>query len=245
MSRQIDKGFDFEQILIQSRKQKVLDSLKKYPHKSILEIGCGQVPVFPFCRDFDFYTLVEPSPNVLKEIKKYSLGRPNIDFIPDKFEDIYESVDKSREFDFVILSSVLHETANPNKLLRAIHSVCGENTIVHINVPNMFSFHRLLAVEMGVIRDIFEKSTLDIKFQRTRNFDKETLYTLLKDFGFQVLFFKTYLLKLFSNEQMNELFTKGIVDKSVLAGLEEMIKYMPEFGCEMYAEAKKKRCRSF
>jgi len=35
------------------------------------------------------------------------------------------------------------------------------------------------------------------------------------------------------------LLKKGIVDKSVLIGLENMIKYMPDFGSEMYVEAKK------
>jgi len=232
-------GFDFEQILIKSRRQKVLASLEKYPHKSILEIGCGPDPIFPFCKDFEKYTVVDPSQTAKKSIKKYALKRPDIRFIPQYFEDVFKSLKEKKGYDVIILSGVLHEAPDPNKLLCAVYDVCQENTIVHINVPNVSSFHRFLALEMGIIKSLFEKSEAELKLGRITNFDKEALYGILEKNGFQVVSFGTYFVKLFSNEQMDNFLNLEIVDKSILVGLEKMIKYMPEFGCEMYVEAKK------
>jgi len=240
ISSKVQKNFDFEQILIRSRRQKVLASLEKYPHKSILEIGCGSDPIFPFCKDFDDYTIVDPSQTAKKRVKKLSLKRPNIHFVPKYFEEAYKSLKTTKGFDFILMSAILHEAPDPNKLLRAVYDVCQENTIMHINVPNVSSFHRFLALEMGIIKSLFEKSEAELKLGRTTNFDKEALYGILEKNGFQVVSFETYFVKLFSNEQMNNFLNLGIVDKSILVGLEKMNKYMPDFGCEMYEKKKKK-----
>ena len=39
-------------------------------------------------------------------------------------------------FDFVIASSLLHEVQDPTRFLRAVRSVCGPETVIHLNVPN-------------------------------------------------------------------------------------------------------------
>ena len=64
----------------------------------------------------------------------------------------------------VICSSLLHEVKQPEKLLNAIKKVCNSKTVIHINVPNMFSIHRLLGVEMGMISDVFEASDCNRQF---------------------------------------------------------------------------------
>lgn len=214
-------------------------SLKKYPHKSILDIGCGIEPIFPYCKNNINFTVVEPSTTFVQNVKRLAQRRPGITIIQNYFEKVYKLLEKSKEFDFIIMSGVLHEVPDPQKLLQAIYAVCRDDTVVHINVPNVRSFHRILAFEMGIIESLFEKSETDKEFQRNTHFDKETLFEMMKKNGFQILTFGTYFIKLFSNKQMETIIKHRIVDKSFVAGLEKMIDFIPEFGCEMFVEAKK------
>jgi hypothetical protein len=62
--------------------------------------------------------------------------------------------------------------------------------------------------------------------------------SLVQEAGFLVLEFGTYLIKPFSNVQMEKLISQNIVSTSVVAGLDGMIKYMPELGCEMFVNMK-------
>lgn len=129
---------------------------------------------------------------------------------------------------------------NPTELLQAVYQLCGESTVVHINVPNVFSFHRLLGLEMDIIDSIYEKSEMEVKFQRHTRFDKESLIGIVEDNGFEILSFGTYFIKPFSNEQMEKILDNKIVDIAVVDGLERMIKYLPDMGCEMFVEVRRR-----
>ncbi len=233
------EDFSFEREIVRSRRQKVLASLKRYPHKSILEIGCGLEPIFPYCKDNIRVTVVEPSPTFFQNVEKLAQKKPLITVIHDYFEKVYTSLEKSEKFDFIILSGLLHEVHNPLELLQAIRAVCRDDTVVHINVPNVRSLHRILALEMGIIKSLFDKSETDKELQRHHGFDKETLFGILRKNGFQILAFGTYLIKYFSNKQLESIVKHRIVDKSLFSGMEKMIDYMPEYGCEMFVEVKK------
>jgi len=231
--------FSFEKVIVKSRRQKVLASLKKYPHKSVLEIGCGVEPIFPYCENNINFTVVEPSPTFFQNVEKLAQRRPLTAVVQDYFEKVYTSFEKSKEFDFIILSSLLHEVHNPLELLQAIRAVCRDDTVVHINVPNVRSFHRILALEMGIIKSLFEKSETDKELQRHNGFDKKTLFEMIRKNGFQILSFGTYFIKIFSNKQLETIVKQRIVDESLITGLEKMIDYMPEYGCEIFVEVKK------
>jgi len=239
-SQQYKKKFSFERVLIKSRRERVLTSVKKHTHKNILEIGCGLDPIFQFCEDYDHYTVVEPSSSFAEHAQKLAQGKDGITILSGYLEDVYGSLAGKPEFDFIIMSGILHEVSDPNRLLHAINEVCQVETVVHINVPNVRSFHRLLAYEMGLIRSLFEKSEMEKKFQRNTRFDKETLFKIVEKNGFRVISFGTYFIKPFKNSQIEKIVEKNIVDISFLEGLEKLIKYMPEMGSEMYVDVKKK-----
>lgn len=69
-------------------------------------------------------------------------------------EEVYKTL-LEHDFDFIIISGLLHEVPDPKKLLQSIYKICKQDTLVHINVPNVYSFHRLLAYEMGCIKKHF------------------------------------------------------------------------------------------
>ena len=49
----------------------------------------------------------------------------------------------------------------------------------------------------------------------------------------------THFIRLFSNAQMHEISKNRIAGGELIRGLEEMIKYLPEMGVEMFAEVGK------
>lgn len=165
----------------------------------------------------------------------------NILFINGMLE---ESVGRIKEIgdglDYIIIGSLLHEVEKPEKLLRSIYEICSDNTVVHINVPNANSIHRLLAKEMGIIKDVHELSELQIEMQRHNVFDLTQLCELVELWGFQVIDKGAYFPKLFSARQMKKILDAGIVDETIFDGLNKMIRYLPEFGSEIYVQVKKK-----
>jgi hypothetical protein len=98
----------------------------------------------------------------------------------------------------------------------------------------------LLAYEAGLIESVFDESKMEMQFGRHTRFDKSSLIRLVESQGFRVLAFGTYFVKPFTHEQMEKLLDWRILDQSVIQGLERMISYMPDMGCEMFVELTKR-----
>lgn len=231
----IGKDVSFEATLSDIRREYVLDTIRSYEFSSILEVGCGLNPIFTdLSGDLTktHHVVVEPQAEFVKEAKTYDCAG-NVEFVNAKLEDAITELGK---FDIVIASSVLHEVPDPDALLQAISEVCYETTVVHLNVPNVFSFHRLLAVEMNLLDDVFEKSEKERKFDRHTHYDMDKLTADVERHGFEVLNSDTYLIKPFTVDQMEAIIKQDIVDESVVEGLKRMTKHLPEMGCEMYVE---------
>jgi SAM-dependent methyltransferase len=228
----------FEKFFIESRRRGNLNALNNYPHKNILEISCGMEPLFSFCKDFTNYTIVEPSETFVDNAKKLANENKKIKIVQAFFEDVYKDLIKRNSFDFIFLSGLLHEVSEPEKLLQCVKKACTKKTVIHLNVPNVFSFHRLLAYEMGLIESIFDQSEKGIMLQRKTCFDKKSLFKILQSNGFEIMEFGTYFIKPFTNAQMEEMINKKIVSSKIIEGLEKMIKYIPDMGAEMFADVK-------
>jgi 2-polyprenyl-3-methyl-5-hydroxy-6-metoxy-1,4-benzoquinol methylase len=234
--------FSLESILSDMRKKQVLKAMEKYKHENILEIGCGLNPLYSHIDGYKKYTIVEPGKDFTKALKGQESH--NISVINGFIEDIYEILPKN-EFDFIFLSGVLHQAPQPSTILKALKHLCKEDTVVHINIPNASSFHRLLALEMGYIDTIFEKSESNVRLQANWVFDKDSLYKLVQENGFEVADFGTYFLKILTNKQIEKLIELDIVGKELIRGLERIVKYLPEMGCEMFVNLRIKRDECF
>lgn len=226
----------FEYQMVRIRKKMMLKQCSKYIHGNILEIGCGLEPFFLECQHFEQMVIVEPSKmfadNARKLARQKDLPVKVIDgFLEEKISEIQEM---GIAFDFIILSSLLHEVDEPQKMLSAVRELCYDNTVLHINVPNAKSFHRLLAVEMGLIRDAYVASQRNIMLQQRCVYDMETLQAEIAQAGFVPLDSGSYFIKPFTHSQMQRCFDEGIFDKRLLDGLEGMIKYFPEYGGEIF-----------
>ena len=230
----------FETVMVEIRRDRVLASLQEHSCRRILEIGCGLEPLFPYLKDYEHYVIVEPSPEFVQHARSVALatGKPEIRVIEGYFEELPKEIFAGDRFDMIILSSLLHEVPDPGALLQAIRQVTDEQTVVHINVPNVYSFHRLLALEMGLIASIDARSQTEISFGRHTRFDRSKLITLVENYGFDVLSSGSYFIKPFSHAQMERIIGAGIVDSAIVAGLAGMVKYLPDMGCEIFVDVR-------
>lgn len=214
------------------RKKMIMEQLAKYPHLNILEIGCGLFPLFMDIDNFNSYTIIEPSEEFCKNAKCIADRQgKEIRIIHEKCENVTEGMG---EYDFIICSSLLHEVKNPEVILQCIMDIANKDTVIHINVPNANSMHRLLAKEGGLIKDTHSLSDTNIRLQQYRVFDLDTLEKFVVNFGFQVIETGGRFIKPFTHAQMQQLIELGIINNEVLQGLYGLAHYMEEFSSEIF-----------
>lgn len=230
-----------EKYQVKYRREKILDLMLSCKHDTVLEIGCGMEPLFEYVSDYKQMVIVEPGDTfILNAERKARESGSNVVCIQGFFEEKLDQIkDTCENYDFIVLSSLLHEVEEPEKLLKSIYQICSEATIVHVNVPNANSLHRLLAKEMGLIQDVHELSNLQKTMQRNSVFDLNSLCDIVNKCGFQVMQKGTYFPKLLSAGQMEKMLQQGIVREDIFEGLNKMIKYVPEFGSEIFVQVKK------
>ena len=221
------------------RKKLILDVMKKYSHSSILEIGCGLDPLFTHFGDYQKMTVVEPSRDFYENAVELSKEKKNVLCLKGFFgECVKASKLHKGENDYIILSSLLHELEDPKEILYDIWKICMKDTVVHINVPNAKSIHRLLAVEMGVIDSIYQLSEQQIDMQRYHVFDIEKLSKMVSDCGFEIIEKGSYYPKFFSGSQMDKILQNNIVSEKIFDGLYGLGKYLNEYGSEIYVNVR-------
>lgn len=225
----------FESYQVKYRKKKVIDEINKYRPSSILEIGCGDTPLFLDVKDTDF-TIVEPSEYFASRAIELSKehGR-SVRVIHGFFENSIDILDR---YDMIICSCLLHELENPAAFLQKMFSLCDKNTIVHINVPNANSMHRVLALESGLISSKYDMSQRNIEFQQHSVYDMHSLSELICSKGGIIIDSGSYFVKPFSHKQMMDLLRQGIITEKVLDGLYNISTYMPDLCSEIYVTCK-------
>lgn len=225
---------------VKYRQECIMEQIMRYMHHGVLEIGCGMFPFFECLReDFDSYVVVEPSKVFVENARNRTVNRlKKIEVIEGYFEDESHKLSE-RKFDFIICSSLLHEVPDADCLLNAIYKVAHQNTIIHINVPNAMSMHRLIAKEMGLIDDGFQKSSNQKELQQRDIYDMQTLKEEVIKNGFCVMDEGSYFIKPFTHYQMNEMLDKGIINQDVITGLQRITKYFPEYGSEIFVNLRK------
>lgn len=139
----------------------------------------------------------------------------------------------------IVCSSLLHELENQFDFLTKLFSLCNDHTVVHINVPNANSMHRLLALEMGIMANVHDFSQRNTELQQHCVFDLKSLSELVTKAGGKIVDSGSYFVKPFSHKQMLELLDKNIITEKVLDGLNNMTKYMPELGSEIFVTCRK------
>lgn len=226
----------FERIQEKYRRQLVKKTISGYAKagNNILEIGCWLAPLFTDYHDEYKFTVVEAAAHCYENACALAKKYKNVSCYKGFFEDIAGQIE-GEKFNIIICSSILHEVENPHLLLRDIGRLCSQDTVVHVNVPNAFSLHRLLAREMGMIGDVHQLSESNIVLQQSSVFDMKSLTELVISENYEVLDSGSFLLKPFTHKQMQDCIDSGVLNGDILDALDKICgSYMKEYGSEIY-----------
>ncbi len=223
--------------MVRYRRRQVLQCLAEFPHESILEVGCGMDSLVQYVDDWRRFTIVEPGDRFAERARSIKAARP-FSVLELTIEAAATGL-RGERFDFVVLSSLIHEVIDAGALLSAVHSLCDSNTVVHVNVPNARSLHNRLALKMGLIPDLFTRSATANRMQRTSTFDLATLAALARATGFSVLSSGSYFLKPFTNGQLQQMLDARIIDEAVLDGLFSVNDEFDGLGAEIFVNLRR------
>lgn len=227
----------FEATQLEFRRRIVLEQIAEHRPASVLEVGCGLLPLFLDLGVGLEVAVVEPVAEFAAKARQLAKGRGSVRIVEGFLEDVAAPL-RAGGHDFIVVSSLLHEVEQPERLLLALRRHCHEGTVVHINVPNAFSLHRLLAVEMGLIEDQFSLSATQQRMQQHSTFDLTSLSALVEGQGFEVFRKASYFIKPFTHAQMQSLCDSGFMSPAMLQGLSGLVRYLPDFGSEIYVNAR-------
>jgi 2-polyprenyl-3-methyl-5-hydroxy-6-metoxy-1,4-benzoquinol methylase len=223
----------FERRMEVIRRGEILQVLSVYSYKSILEIGCGYSTIANYLDiNSKKVTIIEPDKHFALKAKR---EQPSVNVI----NNFFEKTEPIQNIDLIIISCLLHEIQNIELFIEHLKKFCQEETLVHVNVPNGHSFHRLLAVEMGLLENAVQPTNTQFLMQQKR--EAYTMNTLIKTFidqGFYVLEKGGYFIKTNTHEQLEQMFDKGIIDQSFLDALSTLGREFPENAAEIFANFK-------
>lgn len=197
-------------------------------------------PIFLYLdpEEYETCVVVEASDIFVKNARERLKERKLQDKV-NVIKGFFEEIELNTDFDFIICSSLLHEVVSPNEVLKQIFRLANNNAVVHINVPNAYSIHRILAKEMGKIEDEHELSDMNRNLQQYKVYDMGALKSQIQDVGFDVLEEGSFFIKPFTHKQMGQMLDNGIIDETVLEGLWKLGRLFPEYGSEIYVNVKK------
>ena len=228
----------FEPIQAHYRRRLVLAEIARHRPRRLLEIGCGQLPLFVDLPGVEA-TVIEPSPAFSARARELAMNRLDVQIVQGYAED-YQPMQgpDSAGFDMIILSCLLHEVDDAQRLLASVRRLCSAHTVVHVNVPNARSLHRLLAVAMGLIPAPGAMSGTQQTMQQRGIYDADSLRAELERAGFTLADAGSLFVKPFTHTQMQQLVDQGFMTPALLDGLERLVEQLPDLGSELWANAK-------
>lgn len=229
------RALPFEPVQITYRRRLVLARVAAHAPRRLLEIGCGEAPLFTDLPGVAS-VVIEPTAAFAAGARALATDRPDVVVV----EDLAEQVDPASvggSFDMVLLSCLLHEVPDPQALLAAAHRFCAPGGRLHVNVPSARSLHRLLAVAMGLIPDPAATSDTQRRMQQRGIYDAEGLEAELRAAGFVVRESGSLFVKPFTHAQMQHLVDDGFLTPQLLQGLDALAQRLPELGSEIWVDA--------
>lgn len=142
-------------------------------------------------------TIVEGSARL---IEKYSKTNSRCIII----ESLFEKFNPKHGFNVIVGTHVLEHLNEPVRVLKQTTRWLSKRGIAIFTVPNMFSLHRRIGKEMGILSNESSLSEQDILLGHRRVYDAYSLEGHLRKAGYNKVKIMGYLLKLVPNRLMKE-----------------------------------------
>lgn len=235
------RALPFESLQLAFRRRRVLERIAVHAPSRLLEIGCGESPLFTDLPGLET-VVVEPAGAFAENARRLAGGRPEVSVVEDYAEHLTAG-SLGGPFDMVVVSCVLHEVPDPQLLLSAVRGLCAPAGVVHVNVPSARSLHRLLAVAMGLIADVATPSDTQRTMQQRGVYDSAALDAELVRAGFAVEARGSILVKPFTHAQMQQLVDQDFLTPRMLDGLDVLAQMLPDLGSELWVDARPAEAR--
>lgn len=154
--------------------------------------------------EFKFLTVVEGAKSLLDQIPNYL----NL----TKFNCLFEDFHPIEKYDTIVMNHVLEHIENPVELLKQIYSWLSDDGVLIIGVPNAKSFHRLAAVEMGILKSEYELNQRDIDLGHYRVYDFDELKNQVLSANFSIVQEGGIFIKFLSNQQIENYLNEEIIN---------------------------------
>ena len=239
----------YEQHLIEARHECCKRFLADKTPETVLEVGCGPSllldrmgPEFDFIRNWH---LVEPSTTYATPARdRFAEGTPfgagftaTIGYLEEEAGRITD--DGRIAFDAVVLSGLIHETTDPERMLSTARQMLKPGGWVYVLVPNGLSMHRLLAQHMGLINDPSAITDRNVLLGQSIVYTPDSLKALIdRDGRFENYEFSGHTLKLFTNPQMAEILAR--FGDALAPALDRLGRDFPENAAEFAWVAQRK-----
>jgi SAM-dependent methyltransferase len=234
------RALPFEPIQARFRRRMVLTRVAAHRPRRLLEIGCGEAPLFTDVAGCEC-VVVEPTPAFARNARRLAEGHEGVTVVEDYVEDVEPGT--LGRFDMVIASCVLHEVIDPQRFLAAARSFCAEGGVVHVNVPSAQSLHRLLAVAMRLIPHPSAESETQRTMQQRAVYDVAGLEDELRRAGLAVRERGSIFVKPFTHTQMQRLVDEGFLTPELLDGFDRLAEMLPDLGSELWVDAEPETAR--
>ena len=225
----------FEPVQAHFRRRLVLARVAAAAPRRLLEVGCGELPLFPDLPGVAC-TVLEPATEFAAGARALVGARSDVTVVEAPAEEA-DPASLGGPFDVVVVSCLLHEVPDPQRLLTAVRRLLAPDGVLHVNVPNAGSLHRVLAVAMGLIPDVTARSDTQRTMQQRAVYDAAALESELAAAGFAVRDRGSLFVKPFTHAQMQQLVDTGFLTPQLLDGLDALAGRLPDLGSELWADA--------
>lgn len=205
------------------------DEMKRYFNgASLMEIGPADGHhTKEFLRYFSKVVCVEPSKKYAQMLKTRYGNK--IEVVQTFVEDVPHKV----KYDTIVCAHVLEHIPNPVAALKKIGGLMHNESNLIVIVPNAYSIHRLVAVQMGMLKHVKDLNELDKKLGHFRVYDQNDLLANLKSAGLQPEVVSGVFLKVLSNSQLEKW------NASLLDGFYQVGKQLPLMCADLLVVCKK------
>jgi len=230
-----DYGFEAE--CVRARHACNMRNLQRLLPDTILEIGCGVDLLYDQARaaalPFSRWTIVEPAEAYAALADARAATDARLEVVRGYCEDVAKpgGALEGAAFAAVVLSGVLHHVPDPALVVRDAVARLQPGGSLLVTCPNARSFHRLLAVEMGLIAEPGELGARNFALGQFNVFDRDSLGALLASAGLVDLQFEGYLFKPFPHPQMSAVL-RELPDGTARA-LDELGRRFPDNAAEI------------
>ena len=121
------------------------------------------------------------------------------------YPSLFEDFTPEKPYDVVIASHVLEHLEDPVGVLKLVHSWLKPGGKVIVIVPNAESLHRRIAVQMGIIPDVYTLSDRDHEVGHVQLYSLNHLWYEVAGLGFEVFDDFSYQLKPLHNAALKDM----------------------------------------